>query len=172
MRLCHAEPGSAGVVRAGLVSDRVRARYELTLDEFRGVFVSDEQVDRLLASAEQPSRAESPRPAVVSGTPLATIAGAFGLDDAATLGSQLFGAAAVVRRDPALRRALTDASVEGEARSGLARAVFGSSLAEPATKLRLVNLSIGFAAACSRPEEPHRSSGKCFPNARRPASRR
>ncbi len=57
------------------------------------------------------------------------------LDDAATLGSELCGVAAVVRRDPALRRALTDASVEGEAKSGLATAVFGSALSEPATKL-------------------------------------
>jgi len=57
------------------------------------------------------------------------------LGDAATLGAQLFGVASVVRRDAALRRALTDASVEGEAKAGLAKAVFGSSLAEPATKL-------------------------------------
>jgi F-type H+-transporting ATPase subunit delta len=57
------------------------------------------------------------------------------LDDAATLGTDLFGVAAVVRRDAALRRALTDASVETEARSGLARAVFGSAVAEPAMNL-------------------------------------
>jgi hypothetical protein len=30
---------------------RLRARYSLTLDEFRGLYVSDEQVDRLVASA-------------------------------------------------------------------------------------------------------------------------
>ncbi len=40
------------------------------------------------------------------------------LDDAATLGTKLFGVASVVRRDAALRRALTDASVEGEAQVG------------------------------------------------------
>ena len=57
------------------------------------------------------------------------------LDEAATLGNQLFGVAAVVRRDVALRRALTDSSVEGEARSGLARAVFGKALDEPALTL-------------------------------------
>jgi F-type H+-transporting ATPase subunit delta len=57
------------------------------------------------------------------------------LDEAATLGTQLFGVAAVVRRDVALRRALTDSSVEGEARSGLARAVFGKALDEPALAL-------------------------------------
>ena len=62
---------------------RTRARYELTLDEYRGVYVSDEQVDRLLESGEQVPRSESPRPAVVPGTPLATIADAFALGDAA-----------------------------------------------------------------------------------------
>jgi F-type H+-transporting ATPase subunit delta len=57
------------------------------------------------------------------------------LEDAATLGTQLFGVASVVRRDAALRRALTDASVEGEAKSGLARAVFGNALSDRAVKL-------------------------------------
>jgi F-type H+-transporting ATPase subunit delta len=57
------------------------------------------------------------------------------LDDAATLGTQLFGVAAVVRRDASLRRALTDSSVEGESKAGLAEAVFGKALAEPALKL-------------------------------------
>lgn len=57
------------------------------------------------------------------------------LDEAATLGAQLFGVATVVRRDVALRRALTDSSVEGEARVGLAQAVFGRALDEPALKL-------------------------------------
>jgi F-type H+-transporting ATPase subunit delta len=57
------------------------------------------------------------------------------LDEAATLGSQLFGVASVVRRDVALRRALTDSSVEAESRAGLARAVFGAALDEPALDL-------------------------------------
>lgn len=57
------------------------------------------------------------------------------LDDAATLGSQLFGVASIVRRDVALRRALTDSSVEGESRVGLARAVFEKALAQPAVDL-------------------------------------
>jgi F-type H+-transporting ATPase subunit delta len=57
------------------------------------------------------------------------------LEDAATLGSQLFGVASVVRRDVALRRALTDASVQGEAKSGLATAIFGSALGDDAMKL-------------------------------------
>jgi F-type H+-transporting ATPase subunit delta len=57
------------------------------------------------------------------------------LEEAGTLGTQLFGVAAVVRRDVGLRRALTDNSVEGEARAGLARAVFGKALDEPALDL-------------------------------------
>jgi F-type H+-transporting ATPase subunit delta len=57
------------------------------------------------------------------------------LDDAATLGTQLFGVADVVRRDVALRRALTDPSVESEHKAGLARAVFGKALADPALEL-------------------------------------
>jgi F-type H+-transporting ATPase subunit delta len=57
------------------------------------------------------------------------------LDAAATLGTQLFGVAAVVRRDAALRRALTDASIEAEAKAGLARAVFGTALDDQAMGL-------------------------------------
>jgi len=57
------------------------------------------------------------------------------LDEASTLGTELFGVASVVRRDVALRRALTDSSVEAEAKSGLARAVFGKALDEPALAL-------------------------------------
>ena len=57
------------------------------------------------------------------------------LDEAATLGGQLFGVASVLRHDVALRRALTDSSVEGESRVGLARAVFGRALADPAMDL-------------------------------------
>jgi len=57
------------------------------------------------------------------------------LDEAATLGTQLFGVAALVRRDVGLRRALTDNSVEGETKAGLARAVFGQALDEPALEL-------------------------------------
>jgi F-type H+-transporting ATPase subunit delta len=57
------------------------------------------------------------------------------LEEGATLGSQLFGVAAVVRRDVALRRALTDSSVESGSRSGLAGAVFGKALDEAALNL-------------------------------------
>jgi hypothetical protein len=34
---------------------RLRARYQLSLDEFRGLYVSDEQVDALVAGARQPA---------------------------------------------------------------------------------------------------------------------
>jgi F-type H+-transporting ATPase subunit delta len=57
------------------------------------------------------------------------------LEEGATLGAQLFGVTAVVRRDVALRRALTDSSVEGEAKDGLARAVFAGALDGPALDL-------------------------------------
>jgi F-type H+-transporting ATPase subunit delta len=56
-------------------------------------------------------------------------------DDAASLGRQLFGVADVVRHDVALRRALTDNSVEGESRAGLAQAVFGKAIDGPALTL-------------------------------------
>jgi F-type H+-transporting ATPase subunit delta len=74
------------------------------------------------------------------------------LDDAATLGTQLFGVAAVVRRDVALRRALTDSSVESEARTGLAQAVFGQALDEPALKLVADAASRRWIAASDLPE--------------------
>jgi F-type H+-transporting ATPase subunit delta len=51
------------------------------------------------------------------------------LGDQATLGQELFGVAGILRGDPALRRALTDNSVEGESKAGLAKAVFGSAVA-------------------------------------------
>jgi F-type H+-transporting ATPase subunit delta len=57
------------------------------------------------------------------------------LEEAATLGTQLFGVAAVLRRDVVLRRALTDPSVEAEYKTGLARAVFGKALDGPALEL-------------------------------------
>jgi F-type H+-transporting ATPase subunit delta len=74
------------------------------------------------------------------------------LDDAATLGTQLFGVATVVRRDVALRRALTDSSVEGEARVGLAQAVFGKALDEPALKLVADAASRRWIASTDLPE--------------------
>jgi len=57
------------------------------------------------------------------------------LADQATLGEQLFGVVAVLRGDAALRRALTDNSVEGDSKAGLAKAVFGSAAGDTAVAL-------------------------------------
>ena len=40
--------------------DRLRVRYELSLDEFRGLYISDDQVDRLLAARNGDLRASRP----------------------------------------------------------------------------------------------------------------
>ena len=48
--------------------------------------------------------------------------------DAAQLGNELFAVAAVLGQEPALRRALTDPSAASEAKSSLARGVFGDKL--------------------------------------------
>ena len=45
--------------RLGREIARLRARYQLSLDEFRGLYVSDEQVDRLLAETAQDAVAPS-----------------------------------------------------------------------------------------------------------------
>jgi F-type H+-transporting ATPase subunit delta len=47
-----------------------------------------------------------------------------------SLGAELYGVATLLRREPALRRVLTDASVEGEAKAGLAERVLGESLSD------------------------------------------
>ena len=62
---------------------RLRARYQLSLDEFRGLFVSDEQVDALLArpSAEAPDCGAVPKRE--SHAAIDAIATRFRLDDAA-----------------------------------------------------------------------------------------
>ena len=52
--------------------------------------------------------------------------------DAAQLGNELFAVAGVLGREPSLRRALTDPSAAGEAKSSLARGVFGDKLGQPA----------------------------------------
>jgi F-type H+-transporting ATPase subunit delta len=48
--------------------------------------------------------------------------------DAGQLGNDLFAVAAVLGQEPALRRALTDPSAAGEAKSSLARGIFGDKL--------------------------------------------
>jgi F-type H+-transporting ATPase subunit delta len=66
----------------------------------------------------------------------ATLTGKVGasrtLDEFATLGEELLAVAGVLRAEPALRRITTDASVASEARSGLAKQVFGGKLGDPA----------------------------------------
>jgi F-type H+-transporting ATPase subunit delta len=57
------------------------------------------------------------------------------LGETAAMGEELFAVAGILRGDAALRRALTDNSVEAEAKSGLARAVFGKALGDPALSL-------------------------------------
>ena len=54
------------------------------------------------------------------------------LEDSATLGEQLLAVAGVLRAEPALRRVFTDASVEGEAKAGLAGNVFSGKLGDRA----------------------------------------
>jgi F-type H+-transporting ATPase subunit delta len=54
------------------------------------------------------------------------------LDENATLGEELLAVAGVLRTEPALRRIATDASVEGDAKAGLAEQVFGGKLNDTA----------------------------------------
>ncbi len=62
---------------------RLRARYQLSLDEFRGVFVSDEQVDSLLARNDMPVADPDDPPPPEPHAAIDALAVAFGLDDAA-----------------------------------------------------------------------------------------
>ena len=57
------------------------------------------------------------------------------LEDQAQLGRDLFGVVGVLRGDAALRRALTDNSVEGDSKAGLATAVFGKAVVDKAASL-------------------------------------
>lgn len=53
-----------------------------------------------------------------------------GATDAAALGEELFGVAGVLRTEAAVRRILTDASIEADGKAGLATNVFSSSVGE------------------------------------------
>lgn len=53
-----------------------------------------------------------------------------GSADAASIGEELFGVAGLLRSEAAVRRILTDASVEPDAKAGLAGNVFGQALGE------------------------------------------
>jgi F-type H+-transporting ATPase subunit delta len=57
------------------------------------------------------------------------------LDENAVLGEQLFAVARMLRAEPALRRICTDASVDAEAKAGLASSVFSGKLDQPALDL-------------------------------------
>jgi F-type H+-transporting ATPase subunit delta len=57
------------------------------------------------------------------------------LADAAKTGEELFGVARILRSDVALRRVLTDSSVEEKARTGLAETVFGSAVGDNTMKV-------------------------------------
>ncbi len=57
------------------------------------------------------------------------------LADAAKTGEGLFGVVRILRSDAALRRVLTDNSVDEKARTGLAETVFGSAVSDGAMKI-------------------------------------
>ena len=57
------------------------------------------------------------------------------LEDTATLGDQLLAVAGVLNSEPALRRVLTDASIEGDAKAGLAGNVFADKVGDKALDL-------------------------------------
>jgi hypothetical protein len=64
-------------------TQRLRARYQLSLDEFRGLFISDEQIDALLARSGPPSPGPDETPARDPHAALDAVAARFGLDDLA-----------------------------------------------------------------------------------------
>jgi F-type H+-transporting ATPase subunit delta len=57
------------------------------------------------------------------------------LAEDATLGQELFGVAGILRREPALRRLVTDTTVEPEARAAVANDVFGKAIGERTGRL-------------------------------------
>ena len=67
-------------------------------------------------------------------TSLVTGGGEEGPDGGRTA-DDLFGAAAVLRREPALRRTMTDSSLPAKPKVGLARQIFGSALASASLDL-------------------------------------
>lgn len=60
---------------------------------------------------------------------------AIGGTDAAKLGEDLFGVAAVLRAEPGLRRVATDVSTDANAKSGLVRQIFDGKVDAPALDL-------------------------------------
>jgi len=57
------------------------------------------------------------------------------LADAAKTGEELFGVVRILRTDAALRRVLTDSSVDEEARTGLAETIFGKAVDDNTMKV-------------------------------------
>ena len=110
-------------------------------------------VDRFLADLEtletsqnggQPERGRL----MVSTTASETLADLGGLlnraatlDDARAAGEELFGVAQTLRNEPALRRVVTDTSVEASAKAELANRVFGNALGDVA--LAVVTEAVG-----------------------------
>lgn len=76
------------------------------------------------------------------------LAGVLAGADGATVGGELFGAAAALRSEGALRRFATDTSVPTEAKAGLVREVFGSRVSEAA--LGLLTSAVGRRWTASR----------------------
>lgn len=74
------------------------------------------------------------------------------LADQATTGQELFGVAGILRGDAALRRALTDASVQPESRARLAETVFGKAVAEFTMKLVTEAATRRWTAATDMPQ--------------------
>ncbi len=64
-----------------------------------------------------------------------------GSADASTVGADLFSVAAILRSEPGLRRVVTDVSMPAEAKSGLAREIFGGKV--DAGSLTLIELAVG-----------------------------
>jgi F-type H+-transporting ATPase subunit delta len=62
---------------------------------------------------------------------MSRIGGTGTLAESAELGEQLLAIAEVLRAEPALRRVYTDASVDNEAKAGLAENVFAGKVADP-----------------------------------------
>lgn len=67
--------------------------------------------------------------------------------DGAELGAGLFAAAAVLLDQPSLRRALTDPSAEADARSALAKGVFGKHLSDAAADVVTASAGKRWAAS-------------------------
>jgi F-type H+-transporting ATPase subunit delta len=79
----------------------------------------------MLRGASAEARAELASQVGTSGT----------LEDKATLGDELLGVAGVLRSEAALRRVVTDPSIEGEAKAGLAGNVFKGKVGDQALDL-------------------------------------